>query len=231
MTEGDPMTQRSRPVVLGSLAEKVDPSRAALLVVDMSNDFLHPEGKTSVRAGRRVDVARGVIPVQQRLVDAARAAAVPVVYVLHTTLPDYASASGPWLDARSRATYSVEDICLDGTWGQQVIDELKPNPADLLVKKYRYSGFAGTNLDLVLRSSGRQTIVCAGVSTNACVESTAREGFSLDYYVVIPGDACASWDMSLHDATLASAAHRYATVCSSDELVSTWSTQAPSGAR
>ena len=213
----------SRPDVFSSLEEKVDPSRAALLLIDMSNDFLHPEGKTSVRAGRRVDVPRAVIPVQQKLIEFARSAGVLIIYVAHTTLPGYGSASGPWLDARSRATYSVEDICLDGTWGQQVLDELKPASGDLLVKKYRYSGFAGTNLDLILRSSGRTTIICAGVSTNACVESTAREGFSLDYYVVIPGDACASWDMSLHEASLASAAHRYAVVCAADELVAAWS--------
>lgn len=227
MTGNDSPQPRLRPVVLSSLAEKAESSRAALLVIDMSNDFLDPAGKTAVRGGRRTDAARGVIPVQQRLIAAARSAGVPVIYVVHTTLPGYASASGPWLDARSRATYSVEDICLDRTWGQQVIDELKPNTGDLLVKKYRYSGFAGTNLDLVLRSTGRQTIICAGVSTNACVEATAREGFSLDYYVVITRDACASWDMSLHEATLASAGHRYAVVCDAEELISIWDKKSP----
>ena len=77
-----------------------------------------------------------------------------------------------------------------------------------MVLKFRYGGFAGTSLDFVLCSLGRQTAICAGVSTNACVEAAAREAFSLDYYVVIPEDACASWGMSLHDATLATARQR-----------------------
>lgn len=211
------------PVILTSLADKVDPTRSALLVIDMLNDFLDPDGKTAARAGRPIAFARAVIPAQQRLLAAARQASVPVIYVNHTTLPNYASASGPWLDARSRSTYSVEDICLEGSWGGQVIDELKPQPTDLIVSKYRYSGFAGTNLDLALRAARRETTVCVGVSTNACVEATAREAFSNDYYVVIAGDACASWDMSLHEATLATAAHRYAVVCDTEELANLWS--------
>jgi nicotinamidase-related amidase len=212
----------AEPTVLSTLAEKVDPTRTALVVVDMVNDFVHPEGKTAVRAGRRVEHAQAAIPNQRRLLEGARRAGVPVVHVQHTTLPDHASDSGPWLDARSRATYSVVDICMDGTWGQAVIDELLPTPGETIVKKYRYSGFAGTNLDLVLRSMGRESIVCCGVSTNVCVEATAREAFSLDYYVVIPGDACASWDMDLHASALATAGHRYATVCTSDDLIATW---------
>lgn len=210
------------PTVLSTLAEKVDPDRTALVIVDMVNDFVHPEGKTAVRAGRKVEHAHKAIPQQQLLLAGARAAGAPVIHVQHTTLPDHASDSGVWLDARSRATYSVVDICMDGTWGQEIVEELQPAPGETVVKKYRYSGFAGTNLALVLRSMGRESIVCCGVSTNVCVEATAREAFSLDYYVVIPEDACASWDMSLHTSALASAGHRYATVCSTADLLQTW---------
>ena len=210
------------PDVLYELTDKVAPEHTALVLVDMVNDFIDPKGKTAVKANRPIDFARSVIPAMRGLLEAARAAGVMVVHVQHTTLPNHASSSGPWLDARSRATYSVDDICLDGTWGQQIIDELEPLPGEAVVKKYRYSGFAGTNLDLVLRSAGRRTVVCAGVSTNACVEATAREAFSLDYYVVYAGDACASWNMELHEATLASAAHRYAIVTDSTSMATSW---------
>jgi nicotinamidase-related amidase len=215
-----------RPVVLSTLQEKAHPARVALVIVDMVNDFIDPQGKTATRANRPLDQARSVIPSMRRLLEAARRAGVQVVHVQHTTLPGHASDSGPWLDARSRATYSVEDICHDGTWGQQIIDELKPAASDTVVKKYRYSGFAGTNLDLVLRSAGRQTVVCCGVSTNVCVEATAREAFSLDYYVILPRDACASWDGELHEATLRSAAHRYGVVCDVDDLLQIWNGEA-----
>jgi ureidoacrylate peracid hydrolase len=208
--------------VLSTLEDKVARPRAALVIVDMVNDFVDPKGKTATIAHRPLDHARSVIPNQQRLLAAARAADMLVVHVQHTTLTDHFSDSGPWLDARSRATYSVPDICVAGTWGQEIIAELAPNAGEVVVQKYRYSGFAGTNLDLVLRTAGIETVVCCGVSTNACVESTARDAFSLDYYVVLPEDACASWDRSLHDATIRSAAARYAAICTVDDLVRLW---------
>lgn len=208
--------------MLKTLQEKVRPEHTALLLVDMCNDFVHPDGKTAQRAGRPVEHAAPAIPVMARLLESARSAGVLVVHCQHTTLPDGASASGPWLDARSRATFSVPDIGLAGTWGQEIIAELAPVDGDVVVQKYRYGAFGGTNLDLVLRSSGRRTVVCCGVSTNVCVESTAREAFALDYYVVLPQDACASWDMALHAATLQTAGHRYATVCDAAALEAQW---------
>ena len=211
-----------QPEILSRFEDKVAPEHTALLLIDMCNDFIHPDGKTATRGRRPLDHARRVIGPMQRLLHSARENGVAVVHVQHTTLPGHASDSGPWLDARTRATFSVTDICMDGTWGQQIIDELTPTEDDVVVKKYRYSGFAGTNLDLVLRSSGIKTVVCAGVSTNACVEATAREAFSADYYVVLPEDACGSWSEELHDATLATAGHRYGTVCHSKELVAVW---------
>lgn len=211
-----------QPEILSRLEDKAATGYTALLLIDMCNDFIHPEGKTATRGRRPLDHARRVIGPMQRLLHQARASGVKVVHLQHTTLPGHASDSGPWLDARSRATYSVTDICLDGSWGQQIIDELTPVAVDVVVKKYRYSGFAGTNLDLVLRSSGIRTVVCAGVSTNACVEATAREAFSADYYVVLPEDACGSWSLELHEATLATARHRYATVCGTEELLKIW---------
>ncbi len=211
-----------KPHILSTLEEKIAPAHTALLVIDMLNDFLDPKGKTATRANRPIGGARAVIPNIAALADSARAAGVLVVFVQHTTLPDYASASGPWLDARSRATYSTEDICERGTWGHQVIPELPLSPQDILVEKYRYSGFPGTALDLILRSRQIKTVICCGVSTNACVEATAREAFSLDYYVVYPQDACASWDKDLHEATLRTAAGRYATVVPIERLAAVW---------
>lgn len=210
------------PELLRSLAEKADPAHTALLIIDVVNDFVHPQGKTAQRAGRDTTASLEIVPRLQRIHAAARGAGVPVVFVQHTTLRDHASDSGPWLEARSRARFSVTDICLDGTWGQEMLTELQPADGDLVVRKHRYSGFAGTNLDLILRSHGIRTVIATGVSTNSCVEATAREAFSNDYYVVYVEDGCASWDMELHAATLASADRRYASVVTADALVETW---------
>jgi ureidoacrylate peracid hydrolase len=210
------------PVVLSSLPAKIQPDRTALLIVDMVNDFVDPQGKTAVIAKRPIEHARAIIPTIRRMVDGAHAVDVPVVYVQQTTLPHHASDSGPWLDARSRATFSVTDICLDGSWGQQIIKELAPLPTDVILKKYRYGAFSGTNLDLMLRGRRIETVICCGVSTNSCVEATAREAFALDYYVVLPAEACGSWSPELHEATLASAKHRYASVCTADDVLAVW---------
>jgi ureidoacrylate peracid hydrolase len=211
-----------RPDVLTTLEAKVAPERVALIVIDMCNDLVDPAGKTAARAGRPIEHARAIIGELSRLVTAARAADVPIFFVTHTTLPDGASDSGPWLDARSRATFSVTDLCIDQTWGQQVIDELAPQPGDAVIKKYRYSGFIGTTLDVLLRSQGRQSVICAGVSTNVCVEATARDAFAHEYYVVVPADGVASWDVHLHEATLATAGHRYAAVTSIGAIIEAW---------
>ena len=208
--------------VRSSLADKCSPAVAALVIVDMVNDFVHPDGLTATRSGRSVGAGRAAIEPIRSLAAVARRAGVPVVHVQHSTLPDGASHSGPWVDARGRATYSSLDICLDGTWGQRVVDELAPEAGDIVVRKYRYSGFARTGLDRILRDRDRETIVVCGVSTNVCVESTARHGFDLDYYVVIPEDACASWNSELHEAALATARHRYAVVCSTSEVIAVW---------
>ena len=213
--------------VRSSLADKCSPSVAALVIVDMVNDFVHPRGLTATRGGRSVAAGRAAIEPIRILAAAGRAAAVPVVHVQHSTLRGDASHSGPWVDARRRASYSALDICLDGTWGQQVVDELASEDGDIVVKKHRYSGFARTELDRVLGERGRETIVVCGVSTNVCVESTARQGFDLDYYVVIPEDACTSWDNRLHEAALETARHRYAVVCQTSDLISIWQDYLP----
>lgn len=215
------MTSPARSV-LRALDRKVDPRHCALLVIDMQNDFLHEDGKARREGSRDLGPMMEMVPRQARLIEAARAAGIPVIFVLQTTLPDRSSSSDVWIEARTRARYSGQDMCVDGSWGQEVISELKPAPGDHFVKKYRYSGFAGTNLDLLLRSLERRTVVCAGTSTNVCVEATAWDAFHHEYYVVYAADACASWDMTLHAGALATAANRYATVADVGDLLGCW---------
>ncbi|MDX6238331.1 MAG: ureidoacrylate peracid hydrolase [Kribbellaceae bacterium] len=212
--------------ILRSLSEKVAPKHCALLVIDMQNDFLHPEGKARKEGDRELGPMLDILPRQAKLLDAARRAGVPVIYVMQTTLPSGASNSDVWLEARSRARYSGTDMCLEGSWGQEIVAELTPQEGDLFVKKHRYSGFAGTNLDLILRSLDRRTVVCAGTSTNVCVEATAWDAFHSGYYTVYASDACASWDMSLHDAALRTAGNRYASVETVESIMDSWSSAA-----
>lgn len=202
---------------------RVAPARTALLLIDFSNDFVDPDGKAAAVGKRDVSHAVPAIANAKRLLQSAREAGVAVIHCLHTTLPGGEADSPVWHDARSRATYSAGDICQDGTWGQEPVEDLARKPGDLVVKKFRYGAFTGTELELVLRSLGLDTVVCAGVSTNVCVDTTAREAFAREFYVHIAQDACASWDMDLHRASLLTAAQRFAVVADTAAFETAWS--------
>jgi len=193
----------------------------ALLVVDMQKDFC-AEGFGAQRAGRDLSAARRAIPVIEGLLQAARDGGVRVAHVGFSTLPDHGSDSGPWLAQRRRATYSSDTLCIAGSEGAEFVPELAPADGEWVVRKHRYSAFSGTDLDMLLRSAGVRSVVVTGVSTNACVESTLRAAFDLDYYVAVPPDAVGSWDQRLHEATLANVEHRFGVTPASTELAQIW---------
>ncbi|MFH2005318.1 MAG: isochorismatase family cysteine hydrolase, partial [bacterium] len=129
------------------------------------------------------------------------------------------------------ATYASDKIALSGTEGMEFIDELKPEAGELRVMKHRYSAFKGTDMGMLLRAHNIRTVVPTGVSTNVCVESTLRDAFEHSYYVCIPGDGCASWDMALHAATLKTANARFGLVTTVDEIISIWRAAGKAAAR
>jgi ureidoacrylate peracid hydrolase len=90
---------------------------------------------------------------------------------------------------RSRPELSGK-LLTKGGWDYEIIDQLKPEADDLIVPKPRYSGFAGTALDSMLRSRRIDTLVVCGVATNVCVESTIRDAFFLEYFPILIRDAC-----------------------------------------
>jgi len=211
----------SKTQILPDLASRIMPAHTAVILIDMQNDFLAP-GFEAERAGRDLAPGRAIVPDLQRLVAGARRAGATVAHVGFLTLADNASDSGPWLAQRRRSTYSSESLCLEGTPGADFLDELKPVAGDLVVSKYRYSAFAATPLDMLLRARGIETVILTGVSTNACVESSLRYAMELSYYVVVPRDGVASWSRSLHEATLENVNHRFGLTPVIDEILDIW---------
>jgi nicotinamidase-related amidase len=217
---------RQIPTVLPELAP---PGRTALLVVDMQNDLCRPDGAFA-RQGADVTGYAVVIPPLARLIGAARAAGVLVVFVKATTRPDHRSQSPAQLyfELRMQRSYGARhdgpfEFCLPGTWGHQVIGELGCRDTDTVIEKYRSSAFVGTALDLLLRSSGIQTVVVAGCTTEGCVDSTARSAGFLDYFPVVPRDCVASDSPELHRAGLLILEAYRAIVVDSGELIAVWS--------
>lgn len=176
-------------VVLDQLDEKIVPSATALVVVDMQNDFVHREGFCAQALGEAaVNGFHDVVEPIRRLCDAARRSGVHTVFTRVLQRPDGSLGSAVWFAGTLR--YGMEPRqCMEGTWGQQVIDELTPAPGDTVVDKTRRSAFRGTDLEQQLRDRGIRTVVCVGVAGCGCVESTIRDALELDFYVVVPRDA------------------------------------------
>jgi ureidoacrylate peracid hydrolase len=190
---------------------EIDLSRTALVVVDMQNAFASKGGMLDLY-GLDISGADEVVAVNARLIAAARAAGVDVVYLQIGYAPDMHNTGG----AESPNPRKELALCLlrahpelegkiltYGTWDFEVVDELKPEPGDLIVYKNRYSGFAGTNLDQLLRNRDKKYLLFTGIATNVCVESTLRDAYFHEYWPVLVSDACMqAGPPFLHEATL-----------------------------
>ncbi len=213
--------------VFSTLEELVDPSYTALVIVDMQNDFCRA-GYNFEQQGIDISMYPAMVPRLERLIEGARAASVPVIYIMMTRLPGSKIESPAQLRFTMRLHFATRGplkplkYTVEGTEGQQIIPELAPKPGDVIVRKYRSSGFWGTNLDMLLRSNGIKSIVVTGATTEGCVESTARDGLFNDYYVIVPEDCVASDDPAQHDASLLLMRHRFDLVPSS-EILEMWS--------
>jgi nicotinamidase-related amidase len=210
------MRQVNGQLVCENLAEVVDPRRSALLVVDVQNDYCTPRGVLDQEGGD-ISMTQAVVPNVIEMVDAARRHGVPVVWVQQTWLPGGTSDSPSWIYMKRRNGLH-RDRCVDGTWGQQFVDGLRPQGDEPIVKKHRSSGFVGTNLDLILRSRRIETTVVIGVMTEGCVESTARDAAFYDYYVVLTPDCMASDVLAWHQASLLTMGGRHDIVPGSEIL-------------
>jgi ureidoacrylate peracid hydrolase len=199
------------------------PETTALLVVDVQNDFCDPGGVAGVK-GSDTSHAVEMVPRLERLLESARAAGVLVVFV--RTTHDETTDSPVWLSRRTVEatpvrTPSSTSTCRTGTWGAEFY-RVAPAAGEPVVTKHRYSAFTGTNLDVVLRTAGITSLLLTGVATEACVESTLREGFFHEYHVSLVEDCCASYHAEGHAATVAAVGRYFGAVTTSDELASAW---------
>ena len=186
-------------------------------MVDVQNDFC-ADGGHFERSGIDVKPSQEMVPRLDWLVSRAREAGVQVVIVQAIYDDKYI---GPAELDRRRRSDSEWPRCVEGTWGADLY-QLRPGPGDIVVRKHRYSGFVGTDLDLVLRSRGIRTVVVTGVATDVCVEATARDAFMRDYYVVVVTDCTAATTPSVQAATLDRLAAYFGVLTTSKELADFW---------
>ena len=210
--------------MLTTLAEKVQAQHCAILIVDVQNDFCC-EGGAMHREGRDLSLVKAMVPRLAALVDAARAAHVPCVWIrnVYNTGPNW-YLSEVWLEQaqrRRRGAYLSIPVCEPNHWNGDFF-QIMPLPDEVIVTKHRYGAFESSDLDLVLRSRGIRTVVMTGVATNVCVETTARQAFLRDYYVVFTSDCTATYSQAEHDATLHNIDAFFGAVVGADEVRACW---------
>lgn len=210
--------------MLRTLSEKVDPRHAALVLVDVQNDFC-AEGGAMHREGRDLSLVKAMIPRLERLVEAARAAKVPLIWIrcVYNTGPNH-YLSEVWLEQAERrrnGAYVRYPVCEPGEWNGDFF-QVRPLADEVIVAKHRFGAFESTDLDLVLRSRKIRSVIITGVATNVCCETAARQAFMKDYYVVFTSDCTATFSQAQHDATLFNIDQFFGEVASSEQVMACW---------
>jgi nicotinamidase-related amidase len=165
--------------------------KAALLIIDMQNDFVL-EGKPLKVAG-----ALTVVPKIQSVLTEFRKRSLPVFYILRVHRPD-----GSDVEITRKELFAQSPFAVEGTKGAAVIDELSPGPGEYVILKVRMSAFIGTELDLMLRTLGISTLFVCGIQTPNCIRTTVFDGIAYNYPVVLIGDATGASSDEVHQANV-----------------------------
>jgi ureidoacrylate peracid hydrolase len=198
------MTESNREITIEARATALtlDPSRTAVIVVDMQNDF-GTAGGMFARGGVPIEAIQAAVEPTARVLAAARSAGMKVVYLKMQFEPDLSNAGPP--DAPNRLRHvafgvgtavdapdgTVGYLLIRDTWNTEIVSELAPEEGDVVVPKHRFSGFFETKLDEVLKGLGIETLVFTGCTTSVCVESTLRDAFFRDYKCLLLSDCTA----------------------------------------
>jgi nicotinamidase-related amidase len=191
---------------LPPLATVLDPTTTAVMVVDVQNDFCDPQ---------EFPAAESMIPRLRALLSEMRGAGYPVVYTraVHSEHTD----SAVWRSRYSTRPHRSQ-TCREGTLGAEFHPEIAPEPGDAVVTKHRYNAFLRTNLELILRSKGIESIVFTGIATNVCVSTTAREAFCRDYWTTLVSDCMIAHSEAAHLQALEDARSGFGRVVTSEEV-------------
>ena len=213
--------------MLRTLEEKVDPSHAALVVIDVQNDFCAPGGMMD---GEGLDLSHAQAMAERipGLLDAARGAGLLVVFVRNVYSSEgNAYLSDVWLEQAARRrgdSYTKRDVCAADSWEGDFYGDVRPLPGEPIVTKHRFNAFLNTDLQTILRANGIRTVMFSGVATNVCVETTARDAFLRDFYVVLLDDATATYSEADHKATLSNIDRNFGQVATIADVVAIWGT-------
>jgi nicotinamidase-related amidase len=196
-----------------------DKTITALLIIDPYNDFISEGGKVWDRL-RGVAEANNCVPHMRQVMDAARTAGVRVFYALHHRYRAGDYESWKYVAPIQRAAWERRTFEY-GTFGGEIREEFTPQPGDIVAQEHWCSsGFAGTDLDVLLKKHGIHQLIVTGLIAHTCVEATVRYGAELGYEVTVVKDATASYsDTEMHAALEVNVPNYAAAVVTAAEIV------------
>jgi nicotinamidase-related amidase len=189
-------------------AFEIKPEECALIVVDMQEDFVNPGNPMCVPEAYRQ------VPRIRALIEGCRQQGIPVLYTEHSIASDCAA------DFYEYWPPIAAGAIKEGEEATKVYHGLDPLPGERIISvKHTYDSFAGTDLDYVLRSLGKKTVIICGTLTNFCCESTARTAYFLNYHVVFGSDVNSSDNALAHEATVRTMRRGFARVMNHLEML------------
>jgi len=184
------------------------------LVLDMENDLVHEDGPNAKGPYGQQVQTRQILPKTAAALAKARAAGIKVGYVRVGFSLDYGECppnSPIFSAARKNGVFKL------GTWGTEIHPAIAPQPGDFMIVKHRVSPFYSTSLEAILRANGITRIYCSGISTNAVVQATIREGHDRDYEMVLLEDCCCAMSEEEH-VHAANGLKRFCTITTSVDV-------------
>jgi nicotinamidase-related amidase len=194
-----------------TLEEIIDPTKSALLLWDL-------EYAIAPNAFNYAEIA----PKLKAISGHARTRGVPIFYSQQMHYDLKTQEGDVWVRVRAKRGGGANVKIPAGKKGHDIVEELGPDPGDVIFQKRRPDGFVGTDLDLMLRQRGIKTLIIGGVATEGGVEGTARTGRNLGYYTVVLRDCVGSRRREFHDAALTLMEGAYFDITTSDEVARIW---------
>lgn len=184
----------------------------ALVVIDMQRGFLDPSSPLYI-AG-----AADTVPACARAIDCCHRAGVPVVFAVRHYRADGSDVERARYDVWAKGGKPLSETCpasMSDAWPE----EFRRAPADYVIVKPRFSAFFHTELDLILRRLGVDTVLLAGTTTPNCIRTTCYDGISLDYNVAVLTDCCSSNTDDIQQSNLRDMANIGAFLLTSDDFL------------
>ena len=201
---------------------EIDLQRTAVMIIDMQNAFVS-KGGMFAQSGKDMDYIAKIIEPNRNIIEVAREKGVKVVYAVHRITTDMKEI-GPMsrfsmTPERMKNSEIRDGSILEGTWGTEIIDELKPHEDEMVIVKRRFGAFSGTELDMMLRTFDIRYLIFTGVATNICVETSLREASQLQYLPILVSDACAASEPSRQQSSIDNIKEIFGWVTTSDIIL------------